>query len=304
MPDDGRAHDRVHSVRLQQRRRATRGATVGSAPLAVVGDGEPDRLAVEATRRIDLVDRDLHRRGERLRDRRELAGQRRELAENERAVDVAPGRSGGRRVDDDVELPPALSSPLPPPHAASEDGERDEANEHAPGGGHPSRVTTPRPDADRVRDSDASRTGSPVPEIFKNRTLLVPKRQRGRSARGGSLTFPVHRHRRRAARRVIAAVWPPPRLSVAALAVGGAPAGAWPGDPDGSFGSCGLRSGSTSRRARPVRRRASSSTATATSSVDRSAPARSSRASRATARSTRRTAPVGSARSWSVTTRR
>jgi hypothetical protein len=74
-------------------------------------------------------------------------------------------------------------------------------------------------------------------------TRLPMLTKRSKHPREKSL-FPAHRHQCQVTRRVVgtacgAAV--AGLITVTALASGVGPAGAWPGDPDGSFGTCGLK---------------------------------------------------------------
>ena len=185
---------------------------------AVIGDRHGDRLAVDAAREVHLVDGELHRLGERRRDRGDRAGQGGELADRQRAVDGGPGRGGGRGRRPGGGRPAA---------AVARGGAEDQDDEQ--------RAATPRARvacpvvagamAPRVPTSRHRRPGS-------DSVRFVPTTPRSAtSARDGGIV--TNRHLRRT---VVGTA-----LATALVAVP-VTAGAWPGDPDGAFGSCGIRS--------------------------------------------------------------
>ena len=178
-----------------------------------------DRLAVDAAGEVHLVDRELDRHGERRGDRRDGSGDRRELAEREGAVDRGPAGGGrGRRARAGRRrAAAAVARGRGRRRATVREGRQGPGVPHVPGGAVGAMTRGYRRAAREHR--------------FQIRAPFAPTTPRSvESARDGGMI--TNRHLRAPAAAAALAL---------VLAAAPGPAGAWPGDPDGAFGSCGVR---------------------------------------------------------------
>ena len=209
----------IDRVDVVVRRRVTSNAVraVGTAD-ASSATVTVDRLAVHAPGDVHLVDRELHRHGEGRRDRRDRPGDRRELAEAERAVDGRARRGGASWT--------TAARPSSRRRCRTRRRRRRSATPRS----------APRPRARRRRRGGGggamARGYGPRPPTagFRSRPFVPTTPRSARSARDGGMI--TNRHLR--------APWPATAPRAGPRDASGT-AGAWPGDPDGAFGSCGVR---------------------------------------------------------------